>query len=393
MEKTTPAPARPSARVRLDAPERRRQLAEIAADLFYRGGFHDVPLSAVARSAGVTAPAVYRHFESKPALLVAAINTGLDLVEEAIAGTETSNWAGLVRRLAEVANQRRDLWILLQRERRHLPADGREKIDRRFRSLIDEILTRLAGHRPRLRPPEYQLITTAVLAVLTTPSGYKSEGLATNLVDDLVAAALVVSDCRLPRRRGDATRARPSLRSATRSEQLLETAVRLFHDRGYSAVSLDDIGAAVGMAGPSIYHHFDSKEQLLAEAFRRASTRLTPSDETGSPRDLSAIVDSYIDLAIDQPDLLGVYVTESRNLTPATAREMAQLVAANIGEWSAALHAAHPDLSSDAVAVRVHAARAIINDVVRLPTLRARTSLRIELQALCAAAMLAPSPQ
>ena len=52
-------------------------------------------------------------------------------------------------------------------------------------------------------------------------------------------------------------------------ERLIVAAARLFNTRGYSAVAIEDIGAAVGISGPAIYHHFESKADLLNEIIRR----------------------------------------------------------------------------------------------------------------------------
>src|SRR5262249_20023395 len=60
----------------------------------------------------------------------------------------------------------------------------------------------------------------------------------------------------------------------SRREAVLAGATRLFRERGYHAVSMDDIGAAVGIAGPSVYRHFASKADLLCAACTRMADRL-----------------------------------------------------------------------------------------------------------------------
>lgn len=49
--------------------ERRQQLLDSAKGLFARNGFRSVRLSDIGQGAGVSGPAVYRHFESKEAVL------------------------------------------------------------------------------------------------------------------------------------------------------------------------------------------------------------------------------------------------------------------------------------------------------------------------------------
>ncbi|MFD4559882.1 TetR/AcrR family transcriptional regulator [Streptomyces sp. NPDC058469] len=42
-------------------------------------------------------------------------------------------------------------------------------------------------------------------------------------------------------------------------------ALRLFAERGYRATTMSDIGAAIGIRGPSLYRHVSSKQVLLGE--------------------------------------------------------------------------------------------------------------------------------
>ena len=50
-----------------------------------------------------------------------------------------------------------------------------------------------------------------------------------------------------------------------RRSQILDVAARLFAERGFHGVSVGDIGKAVGVSGPALYKHFDSKDAVLAE--------------------------------------------------------------------------------------------------------------------------------
>src|SRR5438445_11518489 len=51
----------------------------------------------------------------------------------------------------------------------------------------------------------------------------------------------------------------PSLRV----DQVLETATRLFTERGYDAASIRDLAAALAMRPSSLYHHFAGKQHIL----------------------------------------------------------------------------------------------------------------------------------
>ena len=73
-------------------------------------------------------------------------------------------------------------------------------------------------------------------------------------------------------------------------ERILEGAYKLFRRRGYSRVTMDDIAAEAGLTKRTLYHHFNSKDQLLAsvldaqhhlalQAFRTFGDRLSGSAE------------------------------------------------------------------------------------------------------------------
>ena len=58
-------------------------------------------------------------------------------------------------------------------------------------------------------------------------------------------------------------------------ERLLEVGADLFHDRGYAETTLRDIAQQAGMKAGSIYYHFASKDELLAEVLRLGMAAIT----------------------------------------------------------------------------------------------------------------------
>ena len=55
------------------------------------------------------------------------------------------------------------------------------------------------------------------------------------------------------------------LTAAERRNQLLDVALSLFAERGYTATTMDDMAEAAGVTKPLVYQHFDSKRALYLE--------------------------------------------------------------------------------------------------------------------------------
>jgi AcrR family transcriptional regulator len=52
-----------------------------------------------------------------------------------------------------------------------------------------------------------------------------------------------------------------------RSEEVLETAIAVFYEKGYPKASIQDVADRVGVLKGSLYHYIESKEDLLFEVF------------------------------------------------------------------------------------------------------------------------------
>src|ERR1700760_4199412 len=62
--------------------------------------------------------------------------------------------------------------------------------------------------------------------------------------------------------------------TAYKRERILEEAVKLFYERGFSGTTLDDIAGKLGVTKPFIYTHFRSKVELL-EAICRPTIEMS----------------------------------------------------------------------------------------------------------------------
>ena len=151
-------------------------------------------------------------------------------------------------------------------------------------------------------------------------------------------------------------------------------AAKLFHHQGFHATGIDDIGAAVGITGPGVYRHFESKQDLLAAIVGRTLERhqqivedvdalnLKPDDALRKLVELSAEA-----LASDR-DAAAMYFQESRNLGPADLTRFTKLQRTLISEWVDILRRARPDVSEEDAKVAVRAVGGLLNSVAYFTT-------------------------
>ena len=60
----------------------------------------------------------------------------------------------------------------------------------------------------------------------------------------------------------------------TRRAQILDAAIACFADKGYHGTSIDDIAARTHLSKGAIYHHFESKREILLAMFEEWSADL-----------------------------------------------------------------------------------------------------------------------
>lgn len=53
-------------------------------------------------------------------------------------------------------------------------------------------------------------------------------------------------------------------------QEILRTAARLFQQRGYDATSMNDVAAALKLSKGGLYHHFQSKDEILFNIMEHA---------------------------------------------------------------------------------------------------------------------------
>ncbi|MEP0263545.1 TetR/AcrR family transcriptional regulator [Dokdonia sp.] len=93
----------------------------------------------------------------------------------------------------------------------------------------------------------------------------------------------------------------------SRKEQICVKAAQLFKEKGYSAVTMRDLAAAVGIKAASLYNHITSKQQILSEIILDIAQQFTDGIETIATQEtdaiskLKAVVSQHITLTADNP--------------------------------------------------------------------------------------------
>jgi TetR/AcrR family transcriptional regulator, regulator of autoinduction and epiphytic fitness len=64
-------------------------------------------------------------------------------------------------------------------------------------------------------------------------------------------------------------------------EAIVEAAVRLFLERGFGSVSMDELAEAAGVARRTLYNQFNSKEEIFREMLRRVTSQLEDAFPSG----------------------------------------------------------------------------------------------------------------
>ena len=124
--------------------------------------------------------------------------------------------------------------------------------------------------------------------------------------------------------------------SSTTRDRIVDEAMRLFSQHGYTGTSIAKIEAAAGLTpgAGGLYHHFDSKEAVLAAGIERQLARLdalreirrvlTPLGDLKAELTLTA---RYILAELDsESELLRILASEARNRPQLLTAAVDQLV-------------------------------------------------------------------
>ncbi|MBO0870883.1 MAG: TetR/AcrR family transcriptional regulator [Micromonosporaceae bacterium] len=179
----------------------------------------------------------------------------------------------------------------------------------------------------------------------------------------------------------------------TRRDEILEIAVGLFVARGYHGVSMDNIGAAAGVTGPALYHHFAGKEAMLVAALNpvsegllgggRARVAAYPDEPVAA---LRSLVNFHVAFALANPAVIALHLHELDRLPVEPRRQIRRLQRLYVEVWVETLCAAREDLDAAEARVLAHAAFGLMNST---PFLGGEVAQDRRAELLCAATLAA----
>ena len=154
---------------------------------------------------------------------------------------------------------------------------------------------------------------------------------------------------------------------ADRREALLAAAASLFAERGFTRVSLEELGAAAGVSGPAVYRHFDGKQDVLAAMLVDASTNLRSGAQTviehaATPRAaLESLVKFHVNFALGNADVIRVQDRDLDSLAASDQHEVRTLQRSYVELWVGVLSQINPDAATAELRTRAHATFGLIN--------------------------------
>jgi AcrR family transcriptional regulator len=131
---------------------------------------------------------------------------------------------------------------------------------------------------------------------------------------------------------------RPETRQESRRQEprqeILRAAARLFQQRGYDATSMNDVAAALKLSKGGLYHHFQSKDEILYNIMSHAMEiteervinvvrRIDGTSAAGAEERLRTLIRLHIQVVLSPEDReITVMLHENHPLPPALRRKI-----------------------------------------------------------------------
>ncbi len=298
----------------------RQAIITAAAELFARQGYRFVSLREIAVKAGISHPALLKHFADKEELLAEAAKR----YARAPAAEGSDAFFAALTGEASAPPHPLHAWMR-DRLAASITEGARELAEGDLGGGRDPEAEaiRLAAARCGLRMlhrylPDRVDVDAALDAhdrLIAHPAGWRAPG-------DERPGATAPPGPPLPPLIEDEPEPPAGYRNGrARRTAIVDDAMTLFAREGYGDTSLQDIATRVGVSKSALYHHFPSKDALLLAVLRERDHRI---DDTvaGSPahtaaEELRSFADGAAANERDQPGLIELYAVISSEATVA----------------------------------------------------------------------------
>ncbi|AQA10821.1 hypothetical protein BV401_10340 [Streptomyces malaysiensis subsp. malaysiensis] len=183
---------------------RRQVLIKVAGELFNERAFDAVTTEMIGARAGVTGPALYRHFPSKQALLIAVLEDPLNelLVHARETAAEVTDPRKALEEMIDYHVKRSlqnvpSTLVFLKNEH-NVPEDERHRMRRMMRLYAEEWSGLVSRLRPDLSDAQTRILTHAVFSMINAVpqfnSGLDPDIVATTIRTAAINALLIPAD-------------------------------------------------------------------------------------------------------------------------------------------------------------------------------------------------------
>ena len=158
-----------------DSPRREKLLA-VAAELFLHNGYDSVTVEMICAKAGISGPALYRHFQNKQALLIAVVEKDLKSLHRFARETVESQpdpataLAIMVEHHILSVIDAPPTPLIFHKNEHAFPEADRRRIRREMNLYAEEWISTVSPLRPDLSEPQVRLLTQSVFSMLNAVS-------------------------------------------------------------------------------------------------------------------------------------------------------------------------------------------------------------------------------
>jgi AcrR family transcriptional regulator len=183
---------------------------------------------------------------------------------------------------------------------------------------------------------------------------------------------------------------------ADRRAALLGAAATLFARSGFNGVSIEDLGAAVGVSGPAVYRHFTAKQAVLAALLVGVSEDLVSGGRsvviatTNAATALQCLVRFHVNFALANPDVIRVQDRDLDSLAVSDRHRVRALQREYVELWVQVLQRVHPAVDEAHLRIRAHATFGLVNSTPHSARASAQPAVRALLEEMALAALGLP---